>query len=248
MSGAVRGAANWTWADRTFDTARQARVLIVDDDSELRRFLTTVLRAHGHAVDAVDGEARALRSLASRGADLVLLDLALPDGDGLSVLRELRQWSGVPVIVVTGRADETGKVAALDGGANDYVTKPFGVAELLARIRAQLRVHASTQGDPPFDDGYLRIDLAQRLVTLGGAPVTLTRKEYALLAMLARNAGRIVTQTRLLRELWGPTYEQDTHYLRILVGKLRQKLGDDAASPRWIVTEPGVGLRLLLPE
>ncbi|WP_244858747.1 MULTISPECIES: response regulator [Lysobacteraceae] len=240
MGALVSGAA---WTE---DHIRPARILVVDDDAELRRFLATVLRANGYNVDTADGEQRGLQSLGARGADLVVLDLTLPDGDGQALLRAVRQWSQVPVIVLSGRAEETEKVSALDAGANDYITKPFGVHELLARVRAQLRGPSTVPERATLDDGYLRIDLAERTVTLGGDAVTLTRKEYALLAMLARNVGRVVTQSQLLRELWGPTYEQDTHYLRILVGKLRQKLGDDAASPRWILTEPGVGLRLLL--
>ena len=180
------------------------------------------------------------------GADLVILDLGLPDRDGHSVLRELRQWSAVPVIMLTVRAGEAEKVAALDAGANDYVTKPFGVQELMARIRALLRASATgpEQDSPIYTLDALRIDLARREVFVDGQLVALTRKEFAMLAMLARNAGRVVTQPQLLRELWGPTHEEDTHYLRILVAKLRQKLGDDAAAPRWIVTEPGVGLKL----
>jgi len=161
-------------------------------------------------------------------------------------LRDLREWSRVPVLVLTVRADEAEKVAALDAGADDYVTKPFGVQELLARLRVLLRARNAT-GDAPaiFDDGHLRIDIARRVVTLDGEALVLSRKEFALLALLVRHAGQVVTQPQLLRELWGPTHQQDTHYVRILVAKLRQKLGDDAAAPKWIATEPGVGLRFL---
>jgi two-component system KDP operon response regulator KdpE len=176
----------------------------------------------------------------------VLLDLGLPDQEGLEVLRTLRQWSQIPVLVLTARDDEREKVAALDAGANDYVTKPFGLAELMARVRALLRISAvPPEAMPRYDDGRLRVDLARREVSLHDSPVTLSRREYALLAMLVRHVGRVVTQPQLLRELWGPTHQHDTHYL---VGKLRHKLGDDAAAPRWIVTEPGVGLRLLAPR
>lgn len=222
------------------------RILVIDDEPQIRKFLEISLRAQGYAVHQAENGETGLAALATLGADLVILDLGLPDRDGHSVLRELRQWSAVPVIMLTVRAGEAEKVAALDAGANDYVTKPFGVQELMARIRALLRASATgpEQDSPIYTLDALRIDLARREVFVDGVPVALTRKEFALLAMLARNAGRVVTQPQLLRELWGPTHEEDTHYLRILVAKLRQKLGDDAAAPRWIVTEPGVGLKL----
>lgn len=230
----------------TTTPSQPARILVIDDEPQIRRFLDISLRAQGHAVRQADNGRDGLALLAMHGADLVVLDLGLPDMDGHEVLRELRGWSAVPVLVLSVRADEAGKVAALDAGANDYVTKPFGTPELMARIRALLRDAAgATQAAAAiYDDGHLRVDMGLREVTLDGQALALTRKEYALLALLARHAGRVVTQPQLLREVWGPTHQEDTHYLRILVGKLRQKLGDDAASPRWIVTEPGVGLRL----
>ncbi len=222
------------------------RVLIIDDEPQIRRFLDISLRAQGYRVLQAGTAAEGLAELATHGADLVVLDLGLPDRDGHEVLRELRQWSAVPVIMLTVRAGEAEKVAALDGGANDYVTKPFGVQELMARIRVLLRQSGgATPEEIVFDDGRLHVNLALREVTLDGEPAGLSRKEYALLALLMRHAGRVVTQPQLLRELWGPTHEEDTHYLRILVGKLRQKLHDDAAAPRYIVTEPGVGLRFI---
>ena len=224
--------------------ARPANILLIDDEPELRNFLGRVLRSHGYTVDAAATGRQGLDAFASRGASLVLLDIGLPDTSGFDVLAELRRETSTPVIMVSVCADEADKVAALDGGADDYVTKPFGVQELLARIRASLRPRAVAGQRFYLDDGYLRIDLANRIVTLGNVPVTLTPKEYALLAVLARNAPNVVTQSTLLRELWGPTYEQDTHYLRILVARLRQKLGDDAMAPRWILTDPGIGLRL----
>jgi two-component system KDP operon response regulator KdpE len=221
--------------------------LVIDDEPQIRRFLDIGLRAQGYRVALADSAQAGLELLATEGAELVILDLGLPDRDGHAVLAELRQWSQVPVIVLTVRGGETEKVAALDAGANDYVTKPFGVQELMARVRGLLRTHAMPEGSAPpvYDDGRLRVDLARREVALEGATVTLSRKEYALLALLVQHAGRVVTQPQLLREVWGPTHQEDTHYLRILVAKLRQKLGDDAASPRWIATEPGVGLRFL---
>lgn len=223
-----------------------ARLLVVDDEPQIRRFLDISLRTQGYAVELAETAQAGLEALALHGADLVVLDMGLPDRDGLDALRDLRTWSQVPVLVLTVRSHESEKVAALDAGANDYVTKPFGVQELMARIRALLRSQAAPGAAAPvFDDGCLRVDLGRREVLLAGEPVMLSRKEYALLAVLVAHAGRIVTQPQILRELWGPGHQEDTHYLRILVGKLRQKLGDDAAAPRWIATEPGVGLRLL---
>ncbi|HYG05876.1 MAG TPA: response regulator transcription factor [Stenotrophomonas sp.] len=227
-------------------TAPPPRVLIIDDEPQIRRFLDISLRAQGYRVLQAQDGAEGLSLLATQGAELVVLDLGLPDRDGHEVLRELRQWSAVPVIMLTVRAGEDEKVAALDGGANDYVTKPFGVQELMARIRVLLRQSGGTTAEElVFDDGHLHVHLGLREVTVGGQPAALSRKEYSLLALLLRHAGRVVTQPQLLRELWGPTHEHDTHYLRILVGKLRQKLHDDAATPRYIVTEPGVGLRFI---
>ena len=224
------------------------RVLVVDDEPQIRRFLEISLRAQGYAVELADRAQAGIDALATHGADVVVLDMGLPDRDGLDALREIRQWSQVPVLVLTVRSHESEKVAALDAGANDYVTKPFSVPELMARIRVLLRSPALSADAPPvFDDGVLRVDLARREVVLAGETLVLSRKEYALFAVLVAHAGRVVTQPQLLRELWGATHQQDTHYLRILVGKLRQKLGDDAAAPRWIATEPGVGLRFLSP-
>jgi two-component system KDP operon response regulator KdpE len=234
-------------SERAATPSTAARILVVDDEPQIRRFLGISLRAQGYRVALAESAQAGLDLLAAEGAELVILDLGLPDCDGQAVLAELRQWSQVPVIVLTVRGGEAEKVAALDTGANDYVTKPFGVQELMARVRGLLRTHAMPEGSAPpvYDDGRLRVDLARREVVLDGATVTLSRKEYALLALLVRHAGRVVTQPQLLREVWGPTHQEDTHYLRILVAKLRQKLGDDAASPRWIATEPGVGLRFL---
>ena len=222
-----------------------ARVLVIDDEAQIRRFLEISLRAQGYRVSqAATGQA-GLEALVGEGADLVILDIGLPDMEGHDVLGELRQWSQVPVIMLTVRASETEKVRALDAGANDYVTKPFGTQELMARVRALLRSRTvSSEGVlPQFDDGHLHIDLVRREVHLDGTPVALTRKEYALLSLLLRNAGRVVTQPQILQEIWGPTHQHDTHYLRILVGKLRHKLGDSALDSRYLFAEPGVGLR-----
>jgi len=222
-------------------------VLVVDDEPQIRRFLDIGYRAQGYRVSLAENAAAALEALAGGDVDLLVLDLGLPDRDGGEVLRELRGWSDLPVIVLTARFAEDEKVRLLDAGANDYVTKPFGVKELLARSRGLLRTQlgaGAAPASPVYDDGELRVDLARREVFVAGQLLDLSRKEYALLALLVTHAGRVVTQPQLLREIWGPTHERDTHYLRILVGKLRQKLGDDALQPRWILTEPGVGLRL----
>jgi two-component system KDP operon response regulator KdpE len=222
-----------------------ASVLIIDDEAQIRRFLGISLRAQGYEVLEAENGAAGLEMLASRGADAVILDLGLPDLDGHEVLRELRAWSSVPVIVLSVRSGEAEKVKALDAGANDYVTKPFGVQELSARLRALLRLRPEEDQAAVFDDGILKIDLARRQITRNGDVVTLTRKEWSLLNLLMRHTGRVLTQPQLLRELWGPTHEEDTHYLRILVAKLRTKLGDNAAAPRYIQTEAGVGLRFI---
>ena len=226
-------------------TGLPVRILVIDDQPQIRKFLDISLRAQGYVVALCATAREGLEVLATRGADLVILDIGLPDIDGHEALTELRSWSRVPVLMLSVRADEADKVAALDAGANDYVTKPFGTPELMARVRALLR-DVAVPADAPasvYDDGTLHVDLARREVRLHGEPLALARKEYALLALLLQHAGRVVTQPQLLRELWGPTHDGDTHYLRILVGKLRQKLGEDASAPRWIVTEPGVGLR-----
>ncbi|MEF3081687.1 response regulator transcription factor [Luteimonas sp. SMYT11W] len=229
--------------------ATAARILVVDDEPQIRRFLDISLRAQGWQVALAETGTQALEVLARDGADLVVLDIGLPDMDGHAVLRAIRDWSQVPVVMLSVRSDESGKVAALDAGANDYVTKPFGTQELMARVRALLRQQTQAPDAPPvFDDGHLRVDLARREASLDGAALALSRKEFALLSLLLRNAGRVITQPQLLREIWGPTHTGDAHYVRILVGKLRQKLGDDAAQPRYIATEPGVGLRFIEAE
>jgi two-component system KDP operon response regulator KdpE len=222
-----------------------ASVLIIDDEAQIRRFLGISLRAQGYEVLEAENGASGLEMLASRGADAVILDLGLPDLDGHEVLRELRAWSSVPVIVLSVRSGEAEKVKALDAGANDYVTKPFGVQELSARLRALLRLRPEEDQAAVFDDGVLKIDLARRQITRNGEAVALTRKEWSLLNLLMRHTGRVVTQPQLLRELWGPSHEEDTHYLRILVAKLRIKLGDEASAPKYIQTESGVGLRFI---
>ena len=220
-------------------------ILLIDDEAQIRKFLRIALSAQGYRVlEAANGE-DGLAQAALHNPDLVVLDLGLPDLDGQQVLRGLREWSQVPVLVLSVRASEGEKVLALDGGANDYVTKPFAIQEFLARVRVLLRQAGA--GEPEaarIASGPLCVDFAYRRVTLDDVEVALTRKEYAVLAMLARHIDRVVTQQQLLKDIWGPTHVEDSHYLRVVVGHLRQKLGDDPAAPRFIVTEAGVGYRL----
>jgi two-component system, OmpR family, KDP operon response regulator KdpE len=227
-------------------TSAAARILVIDDEAQIRRFLDIGLRAEGYEVLLAATAAEGLALAATRTPDLIILDIGLPDTEGHTVLAELRRWSQLPVLMLSVRDAESEKVRALDRGANDYMTKPFGIQELMARLRALLRNRPGEPEVPPrYDDGRLSIDLARREVSLDGAPLALTRKEFAVLAMLVRHAGRVVTQQQLLREVWGPTHTGDSQYLRIVIGKLRQKLGDDPANPRWLKTEPGVGHRFI---
>jgi two-component system KDP operon response regulator KdpE len=223
-----------------------ARILVIDDEPQIRKFLRISLNAYGYeVVEAVGGE-DGITKCATESPNLVILDLGLPDLDGQQVIARIREWSEVPIIVLSVRAAEAEKVAALDGGADDYLTKPFGMHELLARVRAALRGR-SQDGEPlaVVTVGHLSVDIPRRRVRLAGAEIRLSRKEFAILRLLAQHAGRIVTHQHLLREVWGPAHEHETHYLRIYIGHLRQKLGDDPADPRYISNEPGVGYRLL---
>jgi two-component system, OmpR family, KDP operon response regulator KdpE len=228
-------------------TTGLARILVVDDEPQIRKFLRISLGAYGYEViEAARGE-EGIGRCATESPDLVILDLGLPDLDGQAVIARIREWSKVPIVVLSVRAAEAEKVAALDAGAEDYVTKPFGIHELLARVRAVLRSrqHKGEPLPPVVTIGELAIDLARHRVRIAGVEVKLSRKEFALLRVLALHAGRIVTHQQLLREVWGPAHEHETHYLRIYVGHLRQKLGDDPADPRYLSNEPGVGYRLL---
>ncbi len=227
-------------------TPSAPRVLVIDDEAQIRRFLDIGLRAEGYQVLLAATGQEGLGLAATQSPDVVVLDIGLPDLEGHEVLREIRQWSQVPVLMLSVRDTEAEKVRALDGGANDYVTKPFGIQELMARLRVLLRQAAKggeAEAAVRYDDGRLAVDLARREVLLDGAAVALTRKEFAVLSLLVRHPGRVVSQQQILRDVWGPTHTQDTHYLRIVMGKLRQKLGDDPAAPRWLKTEPGVGYR-----
>ena len=225
------------------------RVLIVDDEPQIRRFLRASLTAHDYEVSEADSGAEALKRATVDKPDLVILDLGLPDSDGMEVLRRLREWSAVPVIVLTVRDREQDKIAALDAGADDYLTKPFGMGEMMARIRTALRHRLQEGGtEPVVRAGEVSIDLARRVVTRKGAEVKLSPREYDLLRVLASGAGRVITHQHLLREVWGPAHVHDAQYLRVYIGQLRQKLEVDPATPALIQTEPGVGYRLRADE
>ena len=221
-------------------------VLVVEDEPQMRRFLRASLASHGFQPIEVSTARDALARLTGQAPEMVLLDLGLPDGDGIELTREIRGWSRVPIIVISARGRETDKVEALDAGADDYLTKPFGVAELLARMRVALR-HAREAGGAPapvISVGPLRLDLGRRVVTVDEREVRLTPIEYRLLALLAQNAGKVLTQRQILGEVWGRGHTGDAHYLRVYMAQLRRKLEPDPARPKLLVTEPGVGYRL----
>jgi two-component system KDP operon response regulator KdpE len=218
-------------------------VLVVDDEPQILRALRAGLHGAGYEVQTAETVEGALTALAVDPPDAVILDLVLPDGRGTDVCRELRTWSGIPVIVLSVVGEEAEKVAALDAGADDYVTKPFGIAELLARLRAALRRVDAPQ-EPVVEVGGLRIDLEKRAVFVDGELVSLTPHEFALLRELARHPGKLLTHSTLLREVWGRGYDREAHYLHVYVSQLRRKLEADPARPRYILTEPGAGYRL----
>jgi two-component system KDP operon response regulator KdpE len=221
-----------------------AHVLVVDDEPQIVRGLKVILRREGFAVSAAETKAQALDAVAVRPPDVMILDLVLPDGSGLDVCREVRSWSQLPIIVLSAVGDEREKVRALDAGADDYVTKPFGTDELTARVRAALRRSADDQAEQIVEAGPVVIDLSARRIMRHGHEVHLTPIEYDLLRVLAVNRGRLVTHRALLQEVWGPQYVNATHYLRVHVAHIRRKLEDDPSRPRLILTDPGVGYRL----
>lgn len=221
-------------------------VLLIEDEPPMRRFLRASLEAQGFRLQEAETAREGLALARSHNPEVVLLDLGLPDGDGIELTKQLRMWSRVPIIVISARGREDDKVAALDAGADDYVTKPFGVNELLARIRVALR-HAQAGQSPPegivtLDE--LHIDLSRRLVSVDGHEVHLTPIEYRLLAELARHQGKVLTHRQLLHEVWGPGHVTQAHYLRVRMAELRKKLEKDPARPRWLINEPGIGYRL----
>jgi two-component system KDP operon response regulator KdpE len=223
------------------------RVLIVDDEPQIRRFLRASLQAHDYTVLEAENGKEAVRACTVQKPELMILDLGLPDMDGLDVLKTVREWSTVPVIVLSIRSDDQDKIEALDRGANDYVTKPFSMGELLARMRVALRQgRGDADAGPVVVAGDISIDMAKRLVTFAGQPIKLSRKEYDLLRILASHPGKVITHQQLLQEVWGPAYVEETQYLRVYIGQLRQKLERNPAAPKQLITEPGVGYRLLV--
>ena len=228
-------------------------VVVIEDEPQIRRFVRSALEAEGWQVHEADTAKKGLTEAGTRKPDLLVLDLGLPDGNGLDVIRDVRGWSAVPIIVLSARSDEADKITALDAGADDYLTKPFGVGELLARVRANLRRpraaaadgFAAEEIDPVFRFGEVEVDRQARLVRRSGVEVHLTPIEYRLLNVLMANAGRVLTHRQLLREVWGPSHAEQSHYLRIYMGHLRQKLERDHAQPVHLLTETAVGYRLL---
>jgi two-component system KDP operon response regulator KdpE len=220
------------------------RILVVDDEPQIQRFLKPSLTAGGFDVITAATGAEAIKAVAMQAPDAVLLDLGLPDLDGKAVIAEIRQWSAVPIIVLSARDREAEKIAALDLGADDYVNKPFGIGELMARIRAALRNRAKADGElTTFRAEGLVVDTLAHVVTRDGKAVRLTPKEFELLALLVRHAGRVLTHRQLLGGVWGPAHVEDTQYLRVFIGQLRQKIEQDSTQPRLILTEPGIGYR-----
>jgi two-component system KDP operon response regulator KdpE len=219
-------------------------ILVVDDEPAIRRFLRTALGAYGHAISEATSGAEALKSVATTPPDLIILDLGLPDMDGIEVTRRLREWTQIPIIVVSVREHENDKIAALDAGADDYLTKPFGMGELMARVRVSIR-HAAQPNDLPiYQTGDLVVDMARRLVTVRGEPVSLTPTEYDILRILVHHADKVLTHRQLLRSIWGNAYENEMHLLRVNISNLRRKIEPDASRPTYILTEAGVGYRL----
>lgn len=224
-----------------------ASVLVVEDEPQMRKFIRASLSSHGYRVLEAERASEAVSMITSHNPEIVLLDLGLPDGDGIELTRQLREWSRVPIVVLSARGREDDKVAALDAGADDYLTKPFGVNELLARMRVALR-HSQTAsggGAPPvLEFGEVKIDLVRREVFRAGEELHLTPIEYRLLVLFAKNAGKVLTHRQILKEIWGPAYANQTHYVRVHMAELRKKVEADPARPKLLVTEPGVGYRL----
>jgi two-component system KDP operon response regulator KdpE len=225
-------------------TENALRILVVDDEQAIRRFLHTSLTANGYLVFEAKTGSEAIAAVISHRPDIIILDLGLPDMEGVEVTRRLREWTQIPIIILSVQDQEANKIAALDAGADDYLTKPFGVGELLARMRVAVRRATSPEAEPVFTSGDLTVDLSHRRVTAGGQELQLTPTEYDLLRILVSHAGKVLTHQQLLRQVWGRGYEEEAHLLRVNISNLRRKLEQDPARPRHIITEPGVGYRL----
>jgi two-component system KDP operon response regulator KdpE len=220
------------------------RVLVVDDEAPIRRYLRTALSAQGFAVYEAGSGAEAIKAVLADRPDLIILDLGLPDMDGIEVTRRLREWSQMPIIILSVREAENDKIAALDAGADDYLTKPFGTGELMARMRVVLRRLSSQPNEPVLQVERLQMDIARRVVTVDEHPIPLTPTEYEILRLLMQNAGKVLTHRQLLRQVWGTAYESEMHLLRVNISNLRRKIEEDPGRPHYLLTEPGVGYRL----
>jgi two-component system KDP operon response regulator KdpE len=221
------------------------RILVIDDEMQIRKLLRVALGAHGYDIrEAATGE-DGINQIAGFKPDLVVLDLGLPDIDGKSVVKKVREWSQVPIIILTARDQEQEKIEALDAGADDYLTKPFSVGELMARMRVSLRRSAHAENEPVITCGDLAVDIAQRRVTVGEREVKLTPTEYDIIKVLAQNVGKVMTHKQLLKAVWGTAFNEDTHYIRVYIGQLRRKIEENPTQPRYIITESGVGYRLM---
>lgn len=226
-------------------TDKGMRILVIDDEPQIRKLLKVSLGAHGYDIDEAATGQDGINRAATFKPDLIVLDLGLPDIDGKNVVVRIREWSQIPIIILTARDQEQEKVEALDAGADDYVTKPFSMGEFMARMRVSLRRAAHAEDEPVIICGDLHIDIAQRRVTVGGREVKLTPTEYDLIKVLAQHAGRVLTHKQLLKIVWGNSYNEDTHYIRVYIGQLRRKIEENPTQPRYIVTESGVGYRLM---
>ena len=225
-------------------------ILVIEDEPQIRKFLRTTLGSQSYTLLEATTAQEGLNEAASHPPDIVILDLGLPDMDGLEVISRLREWTAVPIIIISARGQESDKVAALDLGADDYLTKPFGVAELMARLRVALRHTSRTSADKVesvFETGDLKVDLAKRLVFSAEKEIKLTPLEFKVLALLVKHAGKVLTHRQILKEVWGPNYAEDTHYLRVFIHQLRRKIEVDPAQPKHLITEAGVGYRLRVP-
>ena len=223
------------------------KVLIIDDDPPIRKLLKVSLSAHGYLIEEAASARDGINRAAFSHPDIIILDLGLPDFDGKKAIKEIREWSKTPIIILTARDQQAEKITALDAGADDYLTKPFGIGELLARIRVCIRRFSQGNSEPVVQCGDLTVDFVQRRVLVGEREIKLTPTEYELMKILAQNAGRVLTHQQLLKAIWGNTYSEDTHYIRVYIGQLRRKIESEPARPRYIITESGVGYRLLCP-